>query len=381
MKRKPARVVVAGGGVAALEVLLGLNRLLGERVRVALLCPRDDFVYRPWAVTEPFGGPPAPVYDLTELLSGEVMTHVRDSLAGIDQDDRVVLTESGRELPFDVAVVAIGAHAEPVIAGAVNFVGRGGAEGMGELLEQLAAGKVKNLGFVVPPGVVWALPLYELALLTASWIEEHAVRGVSLSFVTPEQSPLRLFGTAASDQVAAMLQECGIALYASEYVNRYNGQELSMVPDKRIAADRVVAVPRLHGHLVNGLEQDENGFLRTDGHGLVSGALDVYAAGDITSFPVKQGGIAAQQADAVVRAVAARIGADIEPRPFRPVLRGLLIGGGGPTFMRADISGGAGDSSDVSGEPLWADRGKIGGVHLSEFLMRHGLARSSGEAA
>jgi sulfide:quinone oxidoreductase len=374
-------VVVAGGGVAALEVLLGLNRLLGERVRVALLCPRDDFVYRPLAVTEPFGGTPAPVYDLTELLSGEAMTHVHDSLAGIDQSERTVLTESGRELPFDVAVVAIGAHAEPVIEEAVNFIGRGGVEGMSELLDQLAAGKVKHLSFVVPPGVVWALPLYELALLTASWIDEHGVSGVSLSFVTPEQSPLRLFGTAASDRVATMLRERGIALHASEYVNRFDGHALTLVPNKRIAADRVVAVPRLHGHLINGLEQDENGFLRTDGHGLASGALDVYAAGDITSFPVKQGGIAAQQADAVVRAIASRLGSDVQPRPFRPVLRGLLIGGGGPTFMRADITGGAGDSFDVSGDPLWADRGKIGGVHLAEFLMRHGLARSTGEAA
>ena len=61
----------------------------------------------------------------------------------------------------------------------------------------------------------------------------------------------------------------------------------------------------------------------------MSGAEDVYAAGDGTNFPIKQGGIACQQADAVAEVIAKAAGASLEPRSFRPVLRGRLITGAG----------------------------------------------------
>ena len=53
----------------------------------------------------------------------------------------------------------------------------------------------------------------------------------------------------------------------------------------------------------------------------------VFAAGDATTFPIKQGGLAAQQADAVAEMVACAAGADIRPQPFRPILRGTLLTG------------------------------------------------------
>ena len=80
---------------------------------------------------------------------------------------------------------------------------------------------------------------------------------------------------------------------------------------------------RLRGPFLPGLPHDLEGFIPTDLHGLVAGELDVYAAGDATAYPIKQGGVAAQQADAVAEAIAARLGAPVEPQSFRPVVRGL----------------------------------------------------------
>ena len=54
---------------------------------------------------------------------------------------------------------------------------------------------------------------------------------------------------------------------------------------------------------------------------------DVFAAGDIANFPIKQGGLAAQQADAAAEAIAAEAGAQVDPQPFKPVLRGILLTG------------------------------------------------------
>ena len=69
---------------------------------------------------------------------------------------------------------------------------------------------------------------------------------------------------------------------------------------------------------------------------------DVFAAGDITNFPVKQGGIATQQADTVAAVIAASAGSDVDPHPFRPVLRGLLLTGGQPRYFRQEITRGVG---------------------------------------
>jgi hypothetical protein len=123
----------------------------------------------------------------------------------------------------------------------------------------------------------------------------------------------------------------------------------------------------LRGPRIDGLPQTVEGFLSVDAHGQVHGLADVFAAGDITSFPVKQGGIAAQQADAAAEMIAANAGADLAPQPFRPVLRGLLTGRQ-PHYLRHEITGGAGDVSVASPEPLWWPPAKIVGRYLAPFL-------------
>ena len=110
------------------------------------------------------------------------------------------------------------------------------------------------------------------------------------------------------------------------------------------------------------------GSSRSTRHGRVRGADDVYAAGDGTWFPVKQGGLACQQADAAAESIAAQAGADIEPAPFRPVLRGKLMTGAQPLYMRSDISGTAGDESTSSGHTLWWPPGKVAGAYLAPYL-------------
>ena len=120
------------------------------------------------------------------------------------------------------------------------------------------------------------------------------------------------------------------------------------------------------------MPDDGRGFIRTDPYGRVEAREDVYAAGDITSFPLKQGGIATQQADAAAESIAELAGAPVTPAPFRPVLRGLLLTGLTPRFMAAGVLD---DSSDVDTQPLWWPPAKIVGRYLAPFLAAHlGLA-------
>lgn len=135
----------------------------------------------------------------------------------------------------------------------------------------------------------------------------------------------------------------------------------------RIAADRVVALPTFEGHSISGIPQNEEGFVPTDAHMRVQGLTDVYAAGDATRFPIKQGGLAAQQADVAAASIAARVGISASHEPFHPVLRAALLTGGTPHYLRAEADGLPGNAAD-SDRPLWWPPGKVAGRYLAPYL-------------
>jgi sulfide:quinone oxidoreductase len=199
-------------------------------------------------------------------------------------------------------------------------------------------------------------------------------RGVEIVIVTPEERPLALFGTSASTAIAELLELRGIQLQTATAESWTEGT-LSLRDGRELPADAVVALPKLEGPRINGIPQDESGFVPTDELGGVLGLSDVYAAGDLTQSPIKQGGLAAQQADTVATAIAADAGAPVQATPYTPVLRGLLLTGMAPRFLRSE-----GSTSAVDTQPLWWPPTKIVGRYLSPFLAEHlGLARALAE--
>jgi sulfide:quinone oxidoreductase len=362
--RSALRVVIAGGGVAALEAALALRALAADRIDVGLLAPDPRFWYRPLAVAEPFGLGEVKHFDLAELAAEAGASYVPGALTRVDVDERIAHTSSGSSVAYDVLLVACGAVPAPAVSGALTFRGPADSDRLRRLLDELARGLVGRVAFVVPWGAVWSLPLYELALMTSAFVHGAA----EIMVVTPEDEPLQLFGRAGSDAVRELLDARGIRLITGTCPVDFADGELRLIPDGQIPADRVVALPRLHGTPIDGLPQTVEGFVAVDPHGRVRGLDDVFAAGDITTFPVKQGGIAAQQADAAAEAIAALAGAHVAPQPFRPVLRGLLLTGRQPRYLRHELTGGVGDSSTASPEPLWWPPAKIVGQYLAPFL-------------
>jgi sulfide:quinone oxidoreductase len=237
------------------------------------------------------------------------------------------------------------------------------------LLTHLSEGRVKRLAFVKPAGASWPLPLYDLALMTAARCAEHGHPEVDLRLITPEEEPPAIFGTNASAGVRRLLAESGITLHTSSYTARRRPGCLELSPGRRrLRVDRIVTEPHLVGPGLRGLSGDRDGFIHTDSHGRVPGLDGVFAAGDATDFPIKQGGVAAQQADVVAEAIAAAVGVEIDPQPFRPVLRGLLLTGGPARFLQSDISGDEGDDSHFSEQPLWWPPNKLAGRYLAPYL-------------
>lgn len=349
--------------MAALEAALALRRLAEERVSIDLVAPEPKFWYRPLAVVEPFGGRRLHGLDLPELAKAFGALFVLDELTAVDADLHVATTKSGAELGYDALLVATGVRPVSAVPGATTFRGPADVEAFSTLLAGLRAGALRRVVFAVPGGVTWSLPLYELALQAAAAVPE-----AELTLVTHEDEPLGVFGAAASAAVRELLERRGVALRTGAYAVSYAEGALVLAPDDSIAADAVVALPRLTSPGIEGLPRDAQGFVPVDPHGRVRGLDDVFAAGDVVSFPIKQGGIAAQQADAAAETIAAAAGAPVEPQPFRPVLRGLLVTGEAPTFLRVQLGGGAGDTSAAGGDALWWPPGKIVGRYLAPFL-------------
>lgn len=367
----PPRVLVVGGGVAALEAVLALRAHAGMRVAIELIAPAPELRYPPLDVVEPFGLRP-PRLTLADAVAPLGVRHRLDAVDDVDVREQRVHTAQGALLPYEALVLAVGARPLAPFPGALVYGDPHSREELGQLLaladRAAAAGRPAQLLFVVPDGVRWPLPLYELAVMTARRLAAHGVgRAAQIAIATSERAPLELFGGRASGHLLEYLERLGVAFLPGTRVARVRPGEVHLEPEVRTRrADRVVTIPVLRGPRIDGLPHDANGFIPIDAHGSVRGVPDVYAAGDATDYPIKQGGLATQQADAIAELIAARAGAPIAPAPFRPVLRGMLVTSERPRYLEADVAGSAGaHAADV---PLWWPPTKVAGRFLSPFL-------------
>lgn len=357
------RVLIAGGGVAALEALIALRRTAPEFVDVTLLAPRRELTYRALSVAEPFGLVEPYRLDLAQAASDHGAHFVPGALKSFDSRRRIAVLEDGQRIGFDYLLLAIGTTASEALAGAFTFRGPVDVPAYKELLDDLEAGRLRRVAFAVPSGQRWTLPLYELALMTAA----HAAgRGIEaeIELVTAEKRPLEIFGARVSDHVTALLADAGIALRTGQTPLAVNRNRIILAPSGSVTADRVVALPNHRVPAIGGLPREPGGFVPVDSFGRVRGLDHVYAAGDLTWHPVKQGGLATQQADAAASAIAAAAGATVVPQPFEPVLRGVLLTGGAPEYLHGE-NGVPGETDENA---LWWPPAKVAARYVGPYL-------------
>ena len=355
-EREPARVVIVGGGVAALEALLALRALAPAHFEIHLVAPDAEFHGRPLSVAEPFGLVQHPHLKLHDFASEQSAVFHHAALASADTARRRITTTSGESIGYDALLLATGASARPALPGALTFRGPQDVAAYRSLLDEIDAGRIGSVAFAVARRARWSLPLYELALMTAAHASTHHIP-LRLEFVTYEDEPLAAFGRRTSTRVRNLLSRADIRLRTSVDPIVAQPGRVFLAHGVAIAADRTVAVARLVVPPIPGIPQGAGGFIPTDPYGRVDGLRRVYAAGDATWFPIKQGGIATQQADAAASALAADAGLPVEPEPFEPLLRGILFTGGA--------------SEPLGPGPAWHTKGKIAGRHLAPYLAGH----------
>jgi sulfide:quinone oxidoreductase len=366
---EPLNVLIVGGGVAALEAALALRDLGGYRIALTILAPNHEFLYRPMTVREPFSYLTAERYDLAQIAADIGAKLVADSVKWLDHEQQIMHTQSGIELPYDEVLLAVGAHLHPRYEHTLTMDDTRLDALLHGLIQDVEEGYVHSLGLVTPPGRTWPLPIYEFALMTAQRAYEMNIE-ISITITTPEDSPLAIFGQEASEGIKQLLDEHHIATITSARCEVHEPGTITVHPgSRRLTVDRIVALPELLGPSLQGVPADrEGGFIPTDVRGKVRGIDHVYAAGDATDFPIKHGGIAAQQADIAAQAIAASAGFCPEPQPSPLLINGVLLTGGKPLYLSARLTGTHASDSRLTDEPTWSPPTKIAAKYLSPFL-------------
>jgi sulfide:quinone oxidoreductase len=346
----PMRVLVLGGGVAGLETCLALQALAGDRVDVTLIAPSHYLAHRPVDVRDPLDVRGRVRVPVARVAGAASVRH--DRAVSIDTDARAVYTARGYRLPYDALVLAVGAIPEAVPPRA-KALDEDHIADCRILMHQVREGRIGSLAFVEPPAPARSFDLYDLAIDTAVTLRRAGV-DADLTLVTAQPGPLAILGLRTAGALRHTLKAHGLRVVESAYVRSIGYGEVELAPlSRRIAADRVIAAPRLAGPRLQNLPSDRDGFVPVDLHGRVRGLEAVFAAGDCTPFPVKHPSLAAQQADVVASTIAADAGLPVTAEPFTPVLRGVL-----PSRLRwyveAPLTGGEGDATVVSPHPLWS---------------------------
>jgi sulfide:quinone oxidoreductase len=371
-------VVIAGGGVGALEGLLALQALAGNRVHISVLTAARHLTYRPLSVAEPFGHGPESRYDWERITRDRGVRWIPDVVEAVRADARELDTRDGPPIPYDAVLLALGGRPEPALPNAINFAGPRDVLAVREAIERLTPGRQHRIAFVVMAGTAWTLPIYELALMTTEHGQRHGL-DLAVELVTRESAPLSIFGSTASAAVGRRLADAGVRVRTGTFPTEYAEGRLWLELEGPLEVDVVIALARLRGPRLTGVASEFDGFVPVDAYGRVHGADRVWAVGDMTTRLLKQGGLAAQQADVAAADIAARVaGSAVEVHPYEPELRGTLLTGGDPLYLhhRPHLPGG----SEASTAPLWSQSQKIVGEHLGPYLDSLGQAVTSSPA-
>ena len=343
----PRDALVVGGGIAGIEALMALADLGDNRLRVRVVAESTSFVLPREALGVPWGRPSLHI-DLEQLCRAFGARFVLGTVTGVDADARCVYTSGGHQLDYERLLLAPGARfALPY--GATRTIG------FGVLPEALARDMAGSAAIVVPAAASWTMPAYQLALSAAG-------AGRDVRVLTAEDAPLQAFGPATHAATSALLDRHEVVVETGH----------APAPGTPISglADTVIALPLLGGPAIEGLPLDAQGFVRVDDHMAVDGLADVHAAGDATRHAIKQGGLAAQQADTAAAEIVRSCGGATPRIAYDPVLRGKLTTPDGEELYLQRVLDGR-DPGRAAAGPLWHPPGALCARRLAGWLEFH----------
>ncbi|MEA2128679.1 MAG: sulfide:quinone oxidoreductase, partial [Solirubrobacteraceae bacterium] len=266
-KDRPPNVVIAGGGIAALELLLALRAIAGPLVDITLLTEGAELTPPPMTIAEPFERGGAYTYSWSQIAADQHARLVLDALVAVDTGAQVVFTRGGLRLDYDVLAVATGARRVAPFAGALTVGTPDDASApLRALIADVRTRAGSSLAFALPSPSIWPLPLYELAVLSAHELREHGC-AATVRIVTPEQHALGLFGPAARAAIALQLGVLRIEMITDAQPREVVAGGLRLDDGSVVGADHVVTLAEIVARPIPGLPSDRGGFVPVDGSG------------------------------------------------------------------------------------------------------------------
>jgi sulfide:quinone oxidoreductase len=314
-----AKVAVLGAGFAGLETTFYLRHTLQDKVDLTLVSDRDYFLFKPNTIYIPFGEDPAKFrIPLDEPVRRKSLTFIKDSVQGIEPEGKKVLL-SNSELSYDYLVVATGADMRPeeipglkehaVTVWTPDEMLKLRAAFL-KLEEQARAGTRQQLLFLVPPNNRCSGPLYEMVLMTDTWLRRQNVREhVNITWTTYEDGFIQAFGPRLNTVVTDEFEERGISGHKGFVVTHVEPGVVHYQNGEHRNYDLLVSFPPyIAKQRYPALPMDERGFIHVDPDSRrVKGHSSVFAVGDTADFPIKQAFLALLQGDAAAEHLAAEI--------------------------------------------------------------------------
>jgi sulfide:quinone oxidoreductase len=320
MAKAKAKVVVLGAGFAGLETAFYVRHKLREKVDVTLVSDRDYFLFKPNTIYIPFGEDPEKFkIPLDGPVRRKNLRFVQDRVQRIDPDQNRVLLSRG-EIGYDFLVVGTGAEMRPEeIPGLKEHaLTVWTPEEMlrlraaySRLEEQARSGAARQrVLFLVPPNNRCSGPLYEIVLMTDTWLRRQKLRDrVDITWTTYEDGFIQAFGPRLNTVVTGEFEERGISGHKGFIVTHVEPQAVHYQNGEQRQYDLLVSFPPyIAGERYSSLPADERGFIYVDPDSRrVKGYPEIFAVGDTADFPIKQAFLALLQADAAADHLAAEI--------------------------------------------------------------------------
>jgi sulfide:quinone oxidoreductase len=326
------RVVILGGGFAALETAFLLRMRLRDSVDLTLVSDRDTFLFRPNTIYVPFGAEPDSLLtDLDKPLRRRDIAFEQGTVDGVDPGAGEVTLSGGKRIGYDRLVVATGAGMSPeevpgLAEHAQTIWTAGSMLGVRAAFERVRDrarnGERPRVLFLVPPNNKCSGPLYEIVFMLETWLRREKVRdNVEITWSTYEHSYIQAFGPRLHEVVTGEFAERGIDGHVEERVSEVRADEVHYEDGSTRIYDELIAFPPYVAALrYEGLPSDERGFVSTvPATRQVAGHPEIYAPGDAGDFPVKQAFLAFLQADTVAEHIGAEVSAHTFDQPFDPV--------------------------------------------------------------
>lgn len=335
MIAKP-RIVVLGGGFAGLESAFFLRHKLHERADITLISDRDYFIFKPNTIYVPFGEDPDKYKIHLEAPTRRKHIDFIEAKVEFIDPDRHVVHLHDFEAAYDYLVIATGAALRPreIMGLEENAITVWTPDDMvrlrtayQKLVEQANDGLRRKLLFLIPPNNRCPGPLYEIALMTDTWLREQGIRNqVEITWTTYEDGFVQSFGPRLNTVMDGEFTERGIAGYKGFVVTGVEPGKVHYQNGETRAYDLLVSFPPyVAANTFEAMPRDDRGFIRVvPDSRRVQGRDRVFAAGDAADFPIKQAFLALLQADAAADHIAGEIAGYKSELAFEPMSMCLM---------------------------------------------------------